>query len=348
MTNNNFSEIANINREFIQEAINLQKELSASAKVIYDMCINENLFMKEVESIKKFESFNKAMKKISKELSDISQSLIQFTEIDSIMNSVNDFSKVFMQISVPNELIKIKLPVKWLDFVVFASKANWPIFLYYSDELFNSIQKVQNGKVIDVTDERISNTIIRYFDNELCNQILEYWLNSEVIDKKRKPLLREAVEQHKSKNYYSSTALLMCELYGICNDINKFCKRNEFTVTSQDKEFIAKFFSINIDKIDHEKGKLFQIIAISEKGVLLTEVIAKYLKKTILSSSESKNLLHKQPIRNKICHGEQLNYNTEEHSLKAILVIDILVHLSSDIATIIKYKKHVNLNSSTK
>lgn len=33
------------------------------------------------------------------------------------------------------------------------------------------------------------------------------------------------------------------------------------------------------------------------------------------------------PLRNKICHGVQTNYGTEEHSLKAILAINLITRL---------------------
>jgi hypothetical protein len=37
------------------------------------------------------------------------------------------------------------------------------------------------------------------------------------------------------------------------------------------------------------------------------------------------------PHRNKICHGEQLNFGTQEHALKAIFIIDSLISFSNEI-----------------
>lgn len=33
------------------------------------------------------------------------------------------------------------------------------------------------------------------------------------------------------------------------------------------------------------------------------------------------------PLSNKICHGQQTNYGTKEHSIKAILATDIVIRL---------------------
>ncbi|WP_418238584.1 hypothetical protein [Ellagibacter isourolithinifaciens] len=37
------------------------------------------------------------------------------------------------------------------------------------------------------------------------------------------------------------------------------------------------------------------------------------------------DLAARNPLRNKICHGQQTEYGTQEHSLKAILVTDIVI-----------------------
>ena len=66
------------------------------------------------------------------------------------------------------------------------------------------------------------------------------------------------------------------------------------------------------------------------------EAMANYLKNEILCSSDSKKRWKSQPLRNKICHGDQLNFGTQEHSIKAILSIDMLVQLAYEIDRIAK------------
>ena len=68
--------------------------------------------------------------------------------------------------------------------------------------------------------------------------------------------------------------------------------------------------------------------------------MAEYLQTEILCSSDSKKRWETQPLRNKICHGDQLNFGTEEHSLKAILTVDMLIQLAYEINRIAELKEN--------
>ena len=51
----------------------------------------------------------------------------------------------------------------------------------------------------------------------------------------------------------------------------------------------------------------------------------------IISGQDTEHLMDTQPLRNKICHGEQLNYGTQEHAIKAILSVDLMVNIANAI-----------------
>lgn len=53
-------------------------------------------------------------------------------------------------------------------------------------------------------------------------------------------------------------------------------------------------------------------------------IVTRYLV-NVIYSSDVKYDQSDQPCRNKICHGVQTNYNTKEHALKSILVIDLIL-----------------------
>ena len=72
-------------------------------------------------------------------------------------------------------------------------------------------------------------------------------------------------------------------------------------------------------EIKSQSSSLLQMTVMTESGYLLWEAMANYLKNEILCSSDSKKRWESQPLRNKICHGDQLNFGTQEHSIKAIL-----------------------------
>lgn len=102
---------------------------------------------------------------------------------------------------------------------------------------------------------------------------------------------------------------------------------------------MSEYFKIKREDIDKEKGRLMQMTVMTESGMMLWNAMAKYLQSEILCSSESKKRWATQPLRNKICHGDQLNFGTKEHSLKAILTIDMLIQLAYEIERIIDIYK---------
>ena len=57
--------------------------------------------------------------------------------------------------------------------------------------------------------------------------------------------------------------------------------------------------------------------------------ISGYIAGVILANKYEEEIAAHNPLRNKICHGEQTNYGTREHSLKAILATDLLIRLGN-------------------
>ena len=51
--------------------------------------------------------------------------------------------------------------------------------------------------------------------------------------------------------------------------------------------------------------------------------------KVILTNAMTDDLAAHNLLRNKICHGAQTEYGTVEHSLKAILVTDIVIRFGA-------------------
>ena len=84
---------------------------------------------------------------------------------------------------------------------------------------------------------------------------------------------------------------------------------------------------LNMDK---ERNQLLGLSLEVQSGFMYWTVAIEYIYNTILTSEDGmENSSH--PCRNKICHGIQTNINSREHALKAILITDILLHLSEEI-----------------
>lgn len=72
-----------------------------------------------------------------------------------------------------------------------------------------------------------------------------------------------------------------------------------------------------------------------DTGELYWEAVSNYLYKTVFSSDDFSTLdsmyRDHNPLRNKICHGEQMSFGTKEISLKAIFIVNLLLHLKKEI-----------------
>ena len=69
------------------------------------------------------------------------------------------------------------------------------------------------------------------------------------------------------------------------------------------------------------------------------DAMGDYIKNVTLYSGTDYSHIDNQPLRNKIGHGDQLNFGTKEHSLKAILTIDMMVQLAYEINRIVDLRK---------
>jgi len=223
-----------------------------------------------------------------------------------------------------------------LNYISLLRRVKWPVFLIDDAMLRDNIMEACSAHD-DL--ERVKEIIFDYCTDEFLASIEGNWKNCEAIALDRKPILSEAMLMHRYGYYYASTSMLMCQIYGIASDVADIAKKNGLELSEEEKKDISEYFEIAKEDIDKEKGKLMQMTAITQSGWLLWNSIARYLKEEILCSSDSKKRWKTQPLRNKICHGDQLNYGTKEHSLKAILTIDMLVKLADAIYGVAKKKK---------
>ena len=74
---------------------------------------------------------------------------------------------------------------------------------------------------------------------------------------------------------------------------------------------------------------ILRLAAMTENAVFYWEAITDYIYNVVLTSHGDEYRDH-NPLRNKICHGDQLDFGTEEKSLKGIFVIDLLLNLKSE------------------
>ena len=217
------------------------------------------------------------------------------------------------------------IPIKYIDLL---TRLKWPIFLIDDAELR---QKIMSTCCKQKDVNAVREIILDFCSVSFLDEMEDDWYNCSAIVDARKPILAEAMQLHKNGYYYASTSILMCQVYGVASDIVDIAKKNGLSLYDETKAFVADHFKIKREDVDKEKGKLMQMTIMAESGQLIWNAMATYLKNEILCSSDSKQRWATQPLRNKICHGDQLNFGTQEHSLKAILTIDMLIQLAYEV-----------------
>lgn len=213
-----------------------------------------------------------------------------------------------------------------LQYISILRRIKWPLFFIEDESFRESIMDACSG---EDDYNRARNIALSYCNDEFIENLRQEWKENTSVMEARFPVLSSAIDLHKQGEYYGSVSILMCQLYGICNDIVVLAKNKGLILTAEDKDFVAEHFCLDRKFLDRtEKGRLFQTVFFTESGMLLWEAMVEYLRDEILSSSPETMVVSDQPLRNKICHGGQLNFGTEEHSLKAILTIDMLMQLA--------------------
>ena len=185
--------------------------------------------------------------------------------------------------------------IKWVDYslgteeaikrfmyISLAQKAKWPIFHIDDITLRTSVLAVHS----DDSDE-IRTIVLDYFNKERIFQIGDIWERSEAINTERKPLLKEAITLHCNHYYYASTSILMCQVYGIAQDIRLVAKNGNLVINEEKKDAISELYRIKRDRIDGEKGRIIQMFSFIEEDVLMWSAALEYMIEEVLCSSGS-------------------------------------------------------------
>lgn len=301
----------------------------------------------------KFEQNQEFLRKISETINNMraplqqaveaanaaSQTLVTVMQSDAIQNALQFGQKIAQTIvaydfaPMLKNLSEAMIPIRYIHLL---EQVKWPLFLIDDEDLREQILSV----CTDNEDaEAVKEIAFAYCDEAFLDALEEDWLKCSAIKQDRKQILSEALQMHKLGYYYASVSILMCQVYGVASDIVDIAKRAGLEIDDDTKDFVSEHFEIKREDIDKEKGKLMQMVVMTESGQLLWDAMASYLKKEILCSSDSKQRWATQPLRNKICHGDQLNFGSKEHSLKAILSVDMLIQLAYEINRIVELNK---------
>jgi len=222
--------------------------------------------------------------------------------------------------------------------------AEYPPCVLLKDDALEKIKDIIGlfGESDTISEEKkaaVNAVIFEAHDKEVIMAMSEAWKLCENIDKNRLPALSEALEAYNDGRYYSCVAILICQAEGILRDNETYI--NEQSQSNADSCLKMKYESLlkeqqedSEDAEPNNKPNLNTPKARSERQLYLNftfihtsfaEYISEYLFGNINKDSDKRLLTHAN--RNKICHGVDVIFGTQEKALKTILCVDALIRL---------------------
>lgn len=260
---------------------------------------------------------NPALKQLSETLASIHKSCV-FNVAEEIQNITIRFAKPLKTFLESEPLRDFFKGFQYLDII---EKSEWSLFHI-------QFENVEN--ILSLRKEDFFPFLWSFYENEYKKILVESWANAPILNEMRKPVLKEALSLFDSHFYYGVCSILMCQLYGIAEDIDLYSKKHSLKVSPEDVDNIDELYETN-PKMGKEKRKLFQKIMHVQERIVLWNRTLQYINKFVLKNPDKPINELTVPHRNKICHGEQLNFGTQEHALKAIFIIDSLINFSNEI-----------------
>lgn len=261
--------------------------------------------------------------------------------IESIRPALEGLSKVFAniqmslpKIELPESLLKSLGNIRYLNLL---KEIQWPLFLDDDEEIRERITSL-----CDVDDKKyplddIAGEMCKLYSAEKIDILVDNW-KIMCSDNDRLKLLEEAIRLHNDGFYYGSTSLLMCQVDGLICEITEFATENNLSIDKEDEKTVCEIFDINYEnhikaiKNSHpsEKHLMLRLMMYPDSGFIYWQAVTEYIFNIVLTSKDGVYEEH-NPLRNKICHGDNLTFGTKENSLKAILVINLLLNLKSEL-----------------
>lgn len=258
-----------------------------------------------------------------KELSETLASIHKFYVCDV----AKEFQKIKFDIVKPiksfveNESVKsLFRGVKYLSSI---EKSEWPLF---------HLTFQRPDYVMSLRKEDYFPFLLSFYEREYKDSLSASWKDAPILNEMRKSILKEALSLFDNHFYYGTCSVLMCQLYGIAEDIDCYSRKKALVISKEDIKEIDELYGItDPKKFPKEKRRLFQKVMHVQEHIALWDRSLQYINDFVLKNPQVPINELTVPHRNKICHGEQLNFGTQEHALKAIFIIDSLINFSNEI-----------------
>ena len=318
----------------------------------YSVCKREKFIQGEITM--EYYNYMQKLNEISKSWSE----LPDYTQSSELKKVVENTSKIALVLeNVAHEIIQneamqafsriaerfnnIKYPIVSKDVIQGfetyhdlekLENIQWPLYFVYNDEIMRRLSSFSS--ISEENEEEIRDIVFQFCTLEFIQSLFEDWEKSSVIDRRRLPILKEAITMFNAGLYFGCVSTLSCQLCGIITDTYEMQKQYGRQVNMQNLEDIYVYFNPQVThpsiKVDREKTQLLWFITEVEGGIVYWIKAIKYIYNIILTSKDyMKESAH--PCRNKICHGIQINFGTKEHALKSVLTIDMMIRIAENL-----------------
>lgn len=211
------------------------------------------------------------------------------------------------------------------------TKTQWPMYLVDNPKACDQIDSLPDDAPDEVLKSRVDQIAFECLDEQWLDETRAIWESHEEISEGEMRLLVSALERHRKQDFEGCVSLLMNMFEGL---IEKYAPDGKALNEEQEEAFdiyakqhrVATLYSEGKRrKLRNIKDKVLLMLVTSENGWLVFDSAINYLVDITFINSMDNALAAHNPLRNQICHGKQTEFDTLEHSLKAILVTDLII-----------------------
>ena len=218
-------------------------------------------------------------------------------------------------------------------------RSNWPMYLVDDAEVCNGLDMLSSQATDEELKELVAGIACANLGSEWLMETRSRWEDHVELSAGEKGVLTRALDRHERGDYEGCVALLMNLFEGL---VEKYFPDEMSKLEGKQAELFdwhAKKFGVGLShkkngeprELANVKDKVLVMVVLSDNGWYTFQHAAGYIVGVTLTNAMDADLAARNPLRNKICHGQQTDYGTQEHSLKAILVTDIVIRYGAAI-----------------
>ena len=218
-------------------------------------------------------------------------------------------------------------------------RANWPMYLVDDAEVCAGLDMLLPQAADEELKDFVAEIACANLDSEWLGETRSRWEDHVELSSGERGVLTRALNRHEKGDYEGCVALLMNLFEGL---VGKYFPDEMSKLEGERAELFdmhAEKLGVGLShkkdgeprKLTNVKDKVLVMVVLCENGWYTFKYAAEYIVGITFANAMDADLAAHNPLRNKICHGEQTEYGTQEHSLKAILVTDIVIRYGAAI-----------------